>query len=55
MKKLLISALAFSAGVGVGIYGTWCYMDHQWRSNPYRFKVIVEHVIARREAQRKNK
>lgn len=48
---IIVACIAFSAGILIGIVLTWRYMDRQWRHNPYKFRTIVNGVIARREAK----
>jgi hypothetical protein len=45
----VITILAFCLGIFVGVRGTWLYMNREWKRNPYRFRTIINNVIALRE------
>ena len=49
--EILIAVLTFGVGVLVGVGGTWWWMNREWKRNPYQFKMIIDGVIARREAR----
>jgi hypothetical protein len=51
MQLIVVALIAFGAGVIVGIVGMWRYMERQWQHAPYRFRTIVDGVIALREAK----
>lgn len=45
---ILAFCVGLLVGVSVGVGLTWWYMNWQWRKNPYRFKSILDGVIALR-------
>ena len=51
--EILIAVVAFVVGVLAGGSGTWWWMSREWQRNPYRLKLIVDGVIAKREAAKK--
>ncbi len=50
---MLLDIIAFCVGVVIGFAATWGYMQWQWKHNPYKFKTIVDGVIAYRETKEK--
>lgn len=48
---IIVTLIAFSAGLLAGVALAWRYVDQQWRHNPYKFRTIVNGVIAKREAK----
>jgi hypothetical protein len=48
-----VSIVTFIAGIIVGCTLTWWWMNREWQRNPYKFRVIVDQVIARREEKQR--
>ena len=51
MLTLPMLLFTYCVGMAIGAHWMWCYMNDEWKRNPYRFKTIIDGVIALREAR----